>query len=108
MKQLATYWLFLVLLFGCAIETPKTFNDRVGYALGIHTSVLNTTTRALEFGEITADEAENVAGIADNARGLIDAARTAWAAGDQAGADQNITVALSLLRQLQDYLRRTT
>lgn len=104
----SAYWLFFVLLAGCAaLQPPQTFNDKVGYALVTHTAVLDSAARALEFNEITADEAENVANLADDARALIDASIVAYRAGNESDANVNITRALNLLRQLQNQLRRT-
>ena len=98
----------LSLVVGCAalaVPPAESFNDRAGYALGVHTAVLQSTTSALRLGEITSNEAQGVAKIADQARDVIDTARRVLAAGDVDGANRQLTLAITILQELQAHLR---
>lgn len=99
---------FLAVLTACSslgLPPAQSFNDRLGYAIAAHTAVLETTRRSLDLGEITSAEASELAAIADNARALIGSARTVHAAGDVELAEQRLAVVLTLLQELQTYLR---
>lgn len=99
----------LVLLVGCAaagLEKAGSFNDRLGYALAAHTAVLEQTTAELNAGHITADDAKQIAAIADNARVLMDSARTVYQAGQVAEADKKLSLVRAVLTELQTHLRR--
>ena len=98
-----------LLLSGCGslgLPDAESFNDRVAYALATHTAVLKATTTAVSLGEISSAEAEKIAGIADGARELIDTARRIESTGDIGGADRQLSLAITVLTELQVYLRR--
>lgn len=106
--SLTAFVTLLLAVAGCGslgLEEAQGFNDRAAYALGTHTAVLQATTRALNLGEISSDEAADVAELADRSRSLIDAAREVYNAGNEAEASQKLAIATSILQQLQAYLR---
>ena len=97
-----------LVLAGCAgagLEPARDFNDQVAYALGVHTAVLETATRALQAQELTVSEAEDVADLADSARDLIDASRRVHDAGDVDEGQRRLNQALVILQELQAYIR---
>lgn len=98
--------LFVASCASLGLEPAESFEDRVGYALGTHTAVLQATTRALNLGEISSAEAEDVASLADRSRALIDTARRVHAAGDTDQASRTLAMAITVLNELQAYLRR--
>jgi hypothetical protein len=101
----------LVVLSACGslgLQPAQSFNDRVAYAFGVHTAVLQSATSAVNFGDITTEEARSLLELSDRARNLIDVARTVHAAGDVEGANQRLALSLSILQELQAYLRRSS
>ena len=106
--RFAVLSLALLLISACAIigaPAPEGFNDRVGYALGTHTAVLQSTTTAVLLGDITSDQARDLSVIADKGRALINTSRRVYAAGDVGAANRNLALATSILEELQVYLR---
>lgn len=111
MKHLRTLApLFTVLLLAACstlgLEKAGSFNDRLGYALSAHTAVLQETTAELNAGKITADDAKQIAAIADNARALMDSARTVYQAGQVDEANRKLSLVSAVLTELQTHLRR--
>ncbi len=99
---------FLLVLTGCqslGTEPAQTFSQRLAYAVGVHTAVLQAATSSVEAGTLSADDAQNVLKKADDAKVILDAAKAAHDAGDEAGADSKLATALTALTALQDYLR---
>ena len=97
--------LFLILT-ACAslgVPAPKTFADKVSYANSTLTAVVNATSTSLEAGQLSVAEAKSVREIATQARALLDSAR---AASDANVANQNLTLAITVLEQLQTYLNQ--
>lgn len=102
-----TVMLAVVFLSGCAalgLSTPKSFDQKLAQAYGIHTAIIQATTTALNAGSVSADEALQVKTQADSARTLLDDARAAETAGNETGASSDLTLALSALTALQNYL----
>jgi hypothetical protein len=98
----------LLLLAGCAslgLAPAKSFDDRLAYAYGTHTAVLESATAALKSGAISVDDAQAVLSLADESRTLLDAARAAVGGGDTSTAEGKLALALSVLTQLQTYLQ---
>lgn len=99
----------LLVLAACAplnLEQARSFEDRLAYAYASHTAVLEATTRSLNAGDISSATAEGVLEQADHARSLLDAARLTAEDRRTAGeAEANLVTALSILNQLQLYLR---
>lgn len=100
--------LTVMALGGCeslGVPRAESFNDRAGYALGTHSAVLQTITTGVSQGELSSDEANGAAAIADRARDLIDTARRFYSIGDQAGANRQLSLAITILQELQAHLR---
>lgn len=109
MRKLACLPILLILLAGCAqlgLEPASSLTDRIAYAYGSHTAVLQATTGALNAGDIKSEDAERVLKVADESRKALDAARLAVDAGDIGSAEGRLQLATALLTELQTYLRR--
>lgn len=87
MKKVAVYWLFLVLLVGCA-TMPQSFGERLAYGYSLNTEVRNTAATALQVRRITVNDAERALEATDRARILLDRA----ADGNERGLDLAIEV----------------
>lgn len=100
-------WLLMVVLVaGCAAFTPaKTFDEKLAYAYGTHTAVLQAATSGLQTGELTVADAEQVLKLADQTRALLDAAKLAAGTGDVSTAEGQLALAVNVLTELQNYLR---
>lgn len=96
--------LFLVACGALGLATPKGFDQQLANAYGIHTAVVSATTTALTAGSITSQDAQTMQGMEQNARTLLDSAKAAETAGNTAGAQQNLALAISALTALQSYL----
>ncbi len=97
------------LVIGCTglgLEAPQSFTERLAYGYATHTAVMDSTTHALEAGEISSSEAAEVAEIGDNARELLDSARAVHDAGRVPAAQRQLVLALALLTELQRYIQR--
>ncbi len=94
-------------LSGCtALGVPQaqTFNEKLAYAYGTHTAVLQATTAAISAGQLSSADAMKILSDADNVKVALDAASSAYAAGDTAGANNKLAVAVSILQSVQAYL----
>jgi hypothetical protein len=97
-----------VLVSACAglgLQQPGGFNDKLGYAYGNHTSVIQAATNALNANEITSEDAEHVLKLGEESKQVLDAARVAYNAGDIATAEGRLQLATIVLTELQTYLR---
>lgn len=100
-------FILIALLMGCqqlGISTPKSFDQKLAYAYGVHTSVLQGATVALNAKAISSSDAAHVATLGDQSRQLLDAARLV-AATDPNAANAKLLLATQILEQLQVYLR---
>ena len=98
----------LVLVAGCGslgLQEPGGFNDRLAYAVGIHTSVVQASTNALNAHEISSEQADKVLTIAEDSRTALDAARIAANAGDMSTAEGRLQFITAALTSLQTFLR---
>lgn len=103
-----TLFAFALVLTGCAslaTEPAQTFNQKFAYAIGIHTAILQATASAVTAGTISSKDAQAILTQADTIKVGLDAAEAANAAGDTAGANSKLAIALVGLQTLQDYLR---
>jgi len=94
-------------LTGCqalGLPTPQGFDQQLAQAYGIHTAVVSATATALTAGSISAADAQSVQGLEQNARTILDTAKTAETAGDTAGAQKDLALAMTALTALQTYL----
>lgn len=96
--------LMVVMLTACAaLASPKTFDEKLAYADGTLTAVLNATTASLEAQQISSKDARSVRDLARQAAGFTDAARAATSESEKA---TNLELATSVLSQLQAYLAK--
>ena len=89
----------LLLLSSCA-STPsslKTFDDVYNAAITADDFVVTTATAALTSGLITSSQATEIQKITVDASNLLTAAKTAFTAGNQALANQNVVQATATL-----------
>lgn len=107
LRNAFTILAFAIILTGCATTStqPLTFADRLAYAVGIQKSIVQATDSSLKAGTIDSGTAVYVGTQARIAKLGLDAADTAYEAGDQAGADGKLATALAALQELQNYLR---
>lgn len=99
---------FLLVLVGCASlgnEKADTFRQQLAYAEGVNSAVIDATTSSYTAGTLAAEDARSLEIKADQAQTLLVAAKSAYAAGDVAGAQSKLAIALTALQALQDYLR---
>jgi len=95
------------LLNGCAslgVTPAQTFDQKVAYAIGVHTAVLQASTNAVTAGSMSSSDAQSVLSQADNAKAILDAAIAANSAGDLTGATNKLAIASAALAALQSYL----
>lgn len=107
-KQLSILCL-IWLLGACAslgLVPAETFEQKLAYAYGTHTAVMQAAADALIAKEIDADEGAQVLKLADESRALLDAARSLQGI-DPGAATNRLVLATTILTQLQSYLRRT-
>lgn len=95
-----TTWVISVALTAIlctACETlPGSFSERLAAGYSAVTAVRQGTLRLLQAGEIHADDAREVQGIADNARGLMDLADRAYDLSQTEG-ERNLDRAVAIL-----------
>lgn len=105
--RLATLYWALAVLTACAalgLPTAETFNQKLAVGYGTVTAVRNTAATLVTAGKLTPDDAQNVQTQVDTARSALDLARTAYKAGDVAGAATKLDTTATVLRALQAYL----
>lgn len=94
----------IFLLSACAqlgLSSAKTFDQKLAYAYGTHTAVLQAATSAVQAHTLNPTDADQVLKLADESRSLLDAARVA---GDTAAGGNKLALATAVLTQLQTYL----
>lgn len=100
--------LSMTLLLGACqslgLSSPQSLDEQLASAYGLHTAVLSTTTQSLQAGTISKADAQAVLKLSDEAQGILDASH-AIATSDPAGAQTKLTLALSVLTEVQTYLR---
>lgn len=111
-RQRLIYLPFLLLLMSaCAqlgVAPAQTFNQKMAYAIGVHSSILQATTSGVTSGALSSSDAEAVLKQADNARAALDVAQAASVAGDPTGANNKLAIATTALLALQSYLNTHT
>jgi len=101
------YALLLVacLLAACAgLEPAASFDQKLAYAYGSHTSVLVAATNAVNGGTLSSADAEQVLELADNAKLILDGAKLAAGVGDLATAEGQLAMATTILQEVLKYL----
>ena len=92
---------------GCAqfgLEEAQSLDQRVAYAYGTHTAVLDAAAIGVQTGKLSAEDGGHILKLADESRLLLDAGRAASAGGDVSTAEGRLVLALGILTQLQSYL----
>jgi len=105
--KLASILPFLILLTACAtlgLETPKTFNERAVYVHQGVNGVVSAATNSLNAKAIKSDDAVYVRDTAVRTRTFLEAAETAYGAGDISTAEGRLALAEGILKQLQAYV----
>ncbi len=109
LQHVISAFLISFLLCACSslgLTNADTFNEKLAYAYGTHTAVLEATTTSVKSGALSGTDARHVLKAADDARALLDAAKVAAASGDTAGASNKLALATSALTALQAYLSK--
>lgn len=110
LRHALTIIAFAIVLTGCAATgnvQPQGFKQQLAYAEGVHSAVIEAVDSSLNAHMLSSDAAASLASKADEAQLTLNAARTAYEAGDTAGANAKLAIALTALQTLQDYLRAT-
>lgn len=103
MKKLSVLFV-LWFIVGCAqlgLTQPQSFDQKLAFAYGTHTALLNATASALNAHQIKPDDAKQVLHLADESRALLDAAKLT---GDPREAASKLALAAVVLANLQTYL----
>jgi hypothetical protein len=106
--QYAALWLLCAVLSACSslgIPSAQNFEQRWAYATATHTAVMSTAAASVRAGDLTKEDGAQVLRLSDEAKALLDAAELIANAGDEAGANQKLTLATVILTNLQTYLR---
>ena len=95
-----------VLLTSCvSMEAPKSFNEKLAYAYAGVASTRSTAASMLERKRISVEEARQMQAGADKARAALDLARGAQISGDMTTAQGQLDLAMTVLTQLEAYLK---
>lgn len=97
--------LVILLLTGCAqlgLAPAQTFDQKLAYAYGTHTAVVQAAAGAVTSKALSKDDGTKVLALADQSRALLDAAKIA---GDPTEAGNKLLLATAILTQLQAYLQ---
>lgn len=98
----------VLVLTGCpslGLAPIKNFDNGLAYSYGIHTAVMQASGNAVEAGDISSAEAEQILAMADTARQFLDGARLLHRTGDTEGARDKMALATAVLTRMQEYLR---
>ena len=97
----------LIMITACAalgLSAPQGFDQQLAQAYGVHTAVVQTASQSLDSGAMSQEDGRRVYQLAQDSRSVLDAAKAAELAGDQAGAQKNLVLALTGLNALQSFL----
>lgn len=97
----------LMVLAACqslGLAPAQTFDQKLAYAYGTHTAVLQAATAAVNAGSITPADGQAVFALAQQSRTLLDSARTLEAT-DATAAGNKLALAAAVLAQLQTFLQ---
>lgn len=98
------YMLAVVLLTACAqlgLEQADTFDKKLAYAYGQTTGFRQAATMGVNQRKLSSDEGTAILKLTDDTRVFLDAAKMAP---DITKAQTNLTLALGVLVQIQNYL----
>lgn len=103
--MLAVTLMVLCIVGACAtLSQPHTFKEKLAAGYIAQTAVLKAATNSLAAGDISVSDAERVQKIAADARAVLDAAKVAGDAGELKTAEGRLTMATSILLELQTFL----
>jgi hypothetical protein len=105
--KIQAFLLVLALAACAAIEAPKTFNERLAYGYASVAASRNTAASMVERGRISQDEGKKVQALADQARAALELSKGLFDKGDLRGAEGQLQLALTVLTQLEAYLKST-
>lgn len=89
------------------LAPAQSFSDKLAYAYGVHTAVLNTAALSVASKSLSVADARKVLSLADQSRGLLDDAKALSSSGaDTATATGKLILATQILEQLQTYLKK--
>ncbi|SRR6266481_4547483 len=97
----------LLLLVACAqlgLQPAQTTDQKIAYAYGVHTAVLETASAEITAKQLTPREGNQILQLADQSRVLLDSAKD-LANSDATTAQGKLILATGILTQLQTYLR---
>ncbi len=104
----ASAFVLLVLLSACSslgLAPAQTFNQKLAYAYGTHTAVMQAAASSVQEGSLSGDDATQVLKMADESKVILDSARGLYASGDATGANNKLALALAALTATQTYLK---
>lgn len=93
-------------MLGCSslgLATPQTLDQKLGYGYAGVTTALNTIATATQAGQLTSAQATNANALALQVKGVLDTARSLEST-NATGAQNDLTLALSSLTAVQQYL----
>ena len=96
-------------LSACAslgLQPAQTFDQKIAYAYGIHTAVLETASADVSAHQLTAKDGDAILQLADQSRTLLDSAKI-LSATDVSSANSKLLLATAILTQLQTYLQNS-
>jgi hypothetical protein len=105
--KIQVFLMVLALAACAAIEAPKTFNERLAYGYASVAASRNTAASMVERGRISKDEGKKVQALADQARAALELSKGLFDKGDLRGAEGQLQLALTVLTQLEAYLKST-
>lgn len=86
------------------LQPAQSISDKVAYAYGVHTAILNTAAVAVGNKSLSVSDARAVLQLADQSRALLDDAKLISGT-DTTAAAAKLTLAVAILEQLQTYLK---
>jgi hypothetical protein len=98
--------LFTALLVGCvSMEKPTDFTDQLIYASKSIEAMTETASSMYERGRLTKEQGREALAMIDQATAALDLARASQGNGDITTAQGQLSLALTLLTQVESYLK---
>ena len=107
MKLPVTFGFLFLLLSACTqlgLAPADSFDAKLAYAYGSHTSVMQAAATAVKAKDISKEDGQQVLKLADESRALLDTAK-GLSGTDPATASGKLILATAILTNLQQYLR---
>ena len=98
-------WL-IVACTAIGLQKPETFTEKLAYAHSTVNAIVGSTTSALNRHAISSGDATYISRTAVDTRAILEEAETTYSAGDISTGEGRLTLAISVLTQLEDYLVR--